>query len=241
MSIAEPITMLTDYALAAASALLAWRLFRALEGQASRRYWTVAFFALALAALSGGSYHGLAPMLSESLHGLLWKTTILSVGIASFSMLAGSAIAVTAGHLRKLLIIFATAKLALYSIWMFAHDAFIYVIVDSGLAMVMVAALHGWSGMRRRDGASRWMLGAVLVSVLAAGVQASGFAVHEHSTTICTMSSRSRRWRSSSWEHGNCATSERERQNKARPVACAVRTVIMRLGMGRENTACSVR
>jgi hypothetical protein len=34
--------------------------------------------------------------------------------------------------------------------------------------------------MRGRDRASRWMFGAVGASALAAGVQASGFALHRH-------------------------------------------------------------
>jgi hypothetical protein len=105
---------------------------------------------------------------------------VLVVGIASFSMLAGSAAAVTAGGTRTALLGLAAAKLAIYSGWMLAHSEFIYVIADTGVAMAAVAALHGWSEIRDRDRASRWMLGAVGVSVLAAGVQASGFAPHRH-------------------------------------------------------------
>lgn len=174
----EPMTMLTDYALAGVTGRLGWLLFRAREGQAVRSYWALAFAALALAAALGGSYHGFAKALAESVQHLLWKVTVLAVGIASFGMCAGSAIAVTADNPRKLLLALAAAKLALYSGWMLAHDAFIYVIADTGIAMAMVAALHGWSAMRGRDRASLWMLGAVGVSGLAAGVQASGFALH---------------------------------------------------------------
>jgi hypothetical protein len=46
--------------------------------------------------------------------------------------------------------------------------------------MAAVAALHSWSAIRNEDRASLWMLGGVGVSVLAAGVQASGFALHRH-------------------------------------------------------------
>ena len=176
----EPMTMLTDYALAGVTGWLGWRLFRARESQAVRSYWALAFAALALAAALGGSYHGYAAALTESVRHLLWTITVLAIGIASFSMLAGSAFAVTASNPRKLLLALAAAKLALYSVWILAHDAFIYVIADTGIAMAMVAALHGWSALRDRDRASGWMLGAVGVSVLAAGVQASGYALHRH-------------------------------------------------------------
>lgn len=180
MTIAEPMTLLTDYALAGVTGWLACLLFRAREGQAVRSSWTLAFAALAVAAALGGTYHGFAPKLSESILRLLWTATVLAVGIASFGMLAGSAIAATTGSVRKILLAFAATKLALYSAWMLAHSEFIYVIADTGTAMAALAALHGWSAIRNEDRASLWMLGGVGISVLAAGVQASGFALHRH-------------------------------------------------------------
>ena len=44
--IAEPTTLLTDYALAGVTAWLAWSLFRAREGQRARSLWALAFAAL---------------------------------------------------------------------------------------------------------------------------------------------------------------------------------------------------
>jgi len=180
MTIAEPITMLTDYTLAGVTGWLGWLLFRVRDGQASRSLWSLAFTALALGAALGGTYHGFAPAFAANVHFLLWKVTILAIGIASFGMLTGSVIATTTETLRKMLLAFTAAKLSLYSGWMLAHDEFIYVIADTGIAMALVAALHGWSAMRERDRASLWMLGAVGASALAAGVQASGFALHRH-------------------------------------------------------------
>jgi len=180
MTISEPTTMLTDYTLAGVTGWLGWLLFRMRDGQASRSLWSLAFIGLALGAALGGTYHGFAPAFAANVHFLLWKVTILTIGIASFGMRTGSVIATTTETLRKMLLAFTAAKLSLYSGWMLAHDEFIYVIADTGIAMALVAALHGWSAMRERDRASRWMLGAVGASALAAGVQASGFALHRH-------------------------------------------------------------
>src|SRR6185295_12878246 len=52
--ISEPMTLATDYLLAAVTALLALRILRRAQGQNSRWLWGVAFFALALGAALGG-------------------------------------------------------------------------------------------------------------------------------------------------------------------------------------------
>ena len=180
MTIAEPVTLLTDYALAGVTGWLAYLLFRGREGQRARVLWALAFAALALAAVLGGTWHGFSPALAEVAVLLVWKTTVLTVGIASFGMLAGSVIATTAGGARKSLLAFSAVKLAIYSGWMVGHSEYIYVIADTGTALILVAALHFWSAARDRNHAARWMLGGVGVSVLAASVQASGFALHRH-------------------------------------------------------------
>ena len=165
MTIHEPMTVLTDYALGGVAAWLSLLLFRC--PQTSRRLWALAFAALAAAAFLGGTWHG---FLQSS---LLWKATTLSAGVASFGMVAGSSYAVFSGQLRAFILTAALAKLVVYSAWMLGHDAFIYVVVDTGIAFIVVAALHLW----------KWnapILAGVAVSIAAALVQASGLKLHEH-------------------------------------------------------------
>ena len=170
--ITEPSTMLTDYALAGVTGWLALRLYRRIECQASRIAWIVAFAALALTALLGGTYHGFRLP--------VWTATVALAGIISFAMVAGSAIATTAGPLRHAILALAGVKLLLYEAWMLSHDDYVYVIADTGAALAVVAVLHGWALARRGDSASRWILAGVGVSLLAAAVQASGFDLHRH-------------------------------------------------------------
>ena len=151
----EPTTVITDYVLGAVSIFLSLRLVDA------SRYWALAFFALGLGALLGGSWHGFWQS------DVLWKAATLSVGVASFGMVAGSANAVTAGRVRTGLIAFAVAKLVAYAAWMLHHDDFIWVIADTASALGIVAALH----VLKRN---LWLLAGVAVSVLA------GLALHEH-------------------------------------------------------------
>ena len=157
----EPTTVLTDYALAAVSAFLGCKLIP------YSRFWSLAFAALALGALLGGTWHGFRQS------DLLWKATTLSVGVASFGMVAGSADGVTAGKLRSGLITFAGVKLIGYAAWMLYHDDFIWVVADTASALLIVGILHAW----RFNG---WMLAGVAVSVSAGLAQASGLALHAH-------------------------------------------------------------
>jgi hypothetical protein len=165
MTIQEPMTVLTDYLLGGVSAYAALALVR--NPQTSRRLWALAFAALAAAAFLGGTWHGF-------LHSdLLWKATTLSAGVASFGMVAGSSYAAFQGATRNAILTVALAKLMVYSAWMLGHDAFIYVVIDTGIAFLIVAAIHLW----------KWngpILAGVAVSIAGAAVQASGFRLHEH-------------------------------------------------------------
>lgn len=160
--------MLTDYALGGVSGVLGFLIFR--NRTVSARLWGVAFIALALGAFLGGTYHGFR-------FEWLWKPTVLLVGVASFGMLAGSAYTTTAGSVRGTLVVAAAVKLALYEAWMLGHDAFLFVVADTASAMLAVAALHL---LALDNPATRWILGGVAVSLLAAGLQAGKVALHEH-------------------------------------------------------------
>jgi len=159
--VSEPTTVLTDYALAAVSIFLGSKLF------GKSRLWAVAFLALGLGALLGGTWHGFWQ------NDFLWKATTLSVGVTSFGMVAGSANALTTGKLRTALIALAAAKLLGYAAWMLYHDDFIWVVADTVSALAIVAVLHFWKW-------NPWVLAGVAVSVLAGLAQASGLDLHAH-------------------------------------------------------------
>jgi hypothetical protein len=162
MTIHEPMTLATDYLLAVVTVFLGYRLID------KSRWWAIAFFAVALAALAGGSYHGF-----PSLHpDLLWKSTLVAAGVASYAMLVATARA-TRIYPRSIEVL-ATLKLWIYCVWIFFNEAFIVVVIDSGSALLLVATLHAIRG----GPPWRWMISAVAVSVAAAGVQAMKLAPH---------------------------------------------------------------
>lgn len=167
MTLSEPMTLATDYLLGVVTAWLCVRLARSRQSQKSRTFWALAFAAVALAAFIGGTWHGF-------LQGkLLWKATLLAAGGASFAMLAGSAFAVLSGTPRAVLLALASVKFLVYAAVMLTRDEFLFVVIDSGIAFALVAALHLWRW-------NAWIVAGVAVSVLGALVQASGLAPHRH-------------------------------------------------------------
>jgi hypothetical protein len=160
-------TLVTDYLLAAVTAWLGFLLFKNRESQRCRLWWALAFAALAAGAFLGGTWHGFVQ--SE----LLWVATLVAVGVASCAMLIGSALATLGGAPRNIVLGLAGGKLVFYLAWLAVRTDFVVVIFDSGISFALVAALHLW----RFNG---WILSGVLVSVAAALVQASGFALHRH-------------------------------------------------------------
>lgn len=178
MLLAEPMTVATDWLLAGVVGCWALSLWR--RPQASARWWAAAFAASALAALVGGAAHGFAPYLSPLGKQLIWKTTVLSVGVASFCMLVGAGrVSLSAQNWRWLLAA-ALVKFGGYTIWMLGHDAFIYVIYDYGSAMLLVLAMQLYRQLRWGDPAARWVIGGILVAFAGAAVQASKLQLHPH-------------------------------------------------------------
>ena len=178
--ITEPMTMITDYALGAVSAVLGWRLYQDAREERARKCWGLAFGALAVSALLGGTHHGFAAVMSQATYAISWKVTVFAIGVFSFGMMAGSVLATTRGALRTGLLAIAGAQLVVYTTWMLVHDEYRYVVLDSAIAMATLLLLHGWSAVSRRDEASYWALAGIAVSALAAAVQYYHVALHEH-------------------------------------------------------------
>jgi hypothetical protein len=86
--------------------------------------WAGGFAATALAACSGGIYHGLLDTL-ESVPGLiLWKTTVLAVGLAGGLLLCGCLQSTVGAPARHRLLGGVEAKLAVFVLWMSVHNDF---------------------------------------------------------------------------------------------------------------------
>ncbi len=177
-AIQEPMTLATDYGLAALGVAFGINLMR--RGGRARRLWAYGFFAMAAGALFGGSAHGFVEWLDADQHGLVWMATTYSIGLASFFLLAATGAGALPCKASRWLMIAAAVKLAVYLWWMGSHDEFRYVIYDYGPSMLVVLLGHLWAWRRAGAGWARWIVAGVAVSFAGAGVQLSGFALHEH-------------------------------------------------------------
>lgn len=91
MQITEPVTMFTDYVLAAASLAFAILLSRRVNpsNRMTVRFWSLAFGAGAIAAFTGGTYHGLALDLDAAALRHLWNVTVFLIGACGAFVTAG--------------------------------------------------------------------------------------------------------------------------------------------------------
>jgi len=106
---------------------------------------------------------------------VLWKLTLFAVGAFNFAALMGSIVGCVSGETRFRFIALNVAVCLVYAVWMMTHDSFQYAVYDSVFAMLGVLGLHLAYGSR--EPSTPWMIAAVAVSALAAGVQASGLGI----------------------------------------------------------------
>lgn len=173
--IAEPVTVVTDFVLGAAATAGALAL-RTKASRATRavRLWAAGFLALAAGAFLGGAWHGFSPRLPPASGDVLWKGTLVAAGAASFLLVAGAAHASLGRRAARIVTGIAAAKLGVYVAWASSNDGFEGVIVDSGLSILAILALQVSAWRRRRDPAAPWVVSGILISAVAAAIEALG-------------------------------------------------------------------
>lgn len=182
MQITEPTTLITDYILAGLAlyfGMCQWRLASAFR-QKSIRLWSIAFFSLAIGAFVGGTSHGFKLYLSDFANQAIWKTTVYAIGVTSFCLFSGTVVATFSAAVQRWLLALAAIKLATYAVWMVSHDAFLYVVLDYAPAMLAVVGLQIYAYQKHQAASAPWLIAGIIISFVAAGVQVSGFSVHEH-------------------------------------------------------------
>lgn len=174
MTIQEPFTVLTDYLLALLTAFFFFRLNRLYPGkkQLFVRFWALTFLMIAAGAFLGGTSHGFKPYFSDAVKTVIWKSTVLSIGLASLFMLAGAGFSFFRGFAARLFFGAALAKFVVFAAVMSTTDRFLFVIVDYLFSMFLVLIFSARAIGRPGSGA-RWLTGGILTSFAAAAIQQS--------------------------------------------------------------------
>jgi hypothetical protein len=169
----EPATFLTDLLLAA---LAGWCASRTPKAPPAARWWRRMLGFTAASAFVGGLYHGFALNFSDSVATGWWIATLWIISLLSAAMALSLVHELIPPAQQKPWRLVILLKLGAFSSAAFVRPEFFIAVVDYGLILLawLVAALFtrlAWRG---------WMLTAIVVSVVAAGVQQSGWNPAPH-------------------------------------------------------------
>ena len=176
--VSQPITLATDYALgltALGGAILLLKKRRG-PGSLPARLWAAGFASVGAAALFGGTWHGFAPRLSPIASAALWKATLVGTGLAAFFLVAGAAFGSVGRRAAAWVTAAALGKLGVFLLWAAFHDEYDGVVVDTSLAMGAIVVLQLLAWRRRRAASAPWIGAGILVSLVAAAVEALGLS-----------------------------------------------------------------
>jgi hypothetical protein len=174
----EPTTLVTDYLLAVLALVLPFRLSPSGSPRPrSRRLWAASFVAVAVAALAGGTWHGIHPDTLPMLRHHLWSITYVMIGLADLLILAGAAWATLRHRPRAVALVLLTGRFFAYAVLILEQRDFRYVGYDY-LGTLILLFIFGLDLGRRRAGAAGFVLGGVLVSCTGALVLSQHLGPH---------------------------------------------------------------
>jgi hypothetical protein len=178
MTVAEPVTVLTDYILAVTGCLLGVRLRRRAAGHESRRLLAAALLITGVSALVGGTSHGLGTRLDPWTHAGFWRVTYYALGLANLALIAAAARAFLRPRLRRWLLMALWLRLLLCVVLLAQRRELRYVVYDAVLTAVILLVLAALAVWTRRDPSAAWLVAGVAVSMAGASAQALRLAPH---------------------------------------------------------------
>jgi hypothetical protein len=174
----EPMTVLTDYVLALVALAVAWRLARSNPRPSQPgRLWGASFVALGIAAVVGGTWHGIPPDVLPALRYLLWSITYVAIGVADLLILAGAARAALYPWADAVALVLLTARFLAYAWLVVGRREFLPVAVEFGVTVVLLLAF-ALDLARRREPAAIYVGGGVLLSFVGGLALALGVRPH---------------------------------------------------------------
>jgi hypothetical protein len=174
----EPMTVFTDYVLAAVALGLAWRVSqRRPRASVPGRFWAASFAALAVAAFVGGTWHGIPADAAPSLRYLLWSITYVAIGVADLLLLAGATRAALRPWTGAAALTLLTIRFLAYAGLVVGLRQFRFVAVEFGVTVLLLLAFS-LDLARRHEPAAAFALGGVALSFVGGLVLAFGVSPH---------------------------------------------------------------
>ncbi len=169
MVLTEPITTLTDYAIAVVALILAFSLGRI--GWQKKQYsiglWAIAFASVALAALLGGTCHGFLSVLPKSWLVAFWQGMVCLLSLASFALLIGSIIGTAPAKQQRWLLLAVGVKTSLIWLILLQTPLFEFAALDYSTSLTFVLILQLQALLTGTTPAVPWLIAGTLVSGLA--------------------------------------------------------------------------
>jgi len=178
--LSEVVVGLTDYLLTLESAVFVWILKGTRGGSPEVQRSFVAFFGfMALASLTGGTYHILSPNPASAPAAILWKATVVSIGAVAFSAWSIGACLLFVHPARGRVVTAALIAFLAYSIYVVAiDDSFWVAMVNYVPAILFLGIAFVVSYLRRPEPPVLTGLLGLGVTCAAAAVQRLGLSIH---------------------------------------------------------------
>lgn len=175
----EPTTSITDYIIGLLGIYFGYKTLQ-IQSSIFHLLWAISFFSLSMGGFLGGTRHGLGPRFPAILNNLVWRAAILFVMLTAVLITASvSTLFIDRDWHSSILVI--CISLVFYCILRIKkNDSFRHVInfnlpllVISFFGFIAAFFILGYTG-------ALFILIGISVSLVAARVQASGVALHEH-------------------------------------------------------------
>ena len=179
--ITEPMTVATNAVLAVLAFVFAVRLGAqsAAEGSAARACLAAGMLATGFAAVVGALAHGTDPA-RKALRAGFWRGALYATGFIGAATVASVAFFAAQGSTRLAILLFAGIRLVIFIERVTRQPEFRVAAGDYGVALAIVLVAAAYEMFRRRSPGMAWLIAGVLVSLVAAIVQARRLALHRH-------------------------------------------------------------
>ena len=180
--ITEPTTVVTNIAIAVAAFFFTMRLgyTASAEGMKAAGALAGAFMGTAIASVLGAVAHGIDPLVDRPLRARMWRASLHAMTLIGVGTIMSVAFFAARGPARIAILVFAGLKFLWSNVAIARRPEFRVAAADYGgaLAVLLAGAVYSW--IRWSEPGASWLVGGVLLSLVAGIVQARRLGLHRH-------------------------------------------------------------